>query len=267
MLKGIENQRGVSIIEVLVAIGVMTIVMASVTSFQVSQQRETRALSEKLAALDGEKLLISALMDGSTCLHILNNPAPMTFNSTTLSPMTPQYITPSLPLYAKVQSGTPGPVVAEVGKLLSASSPSLVVTSVRLRVNSGSGNTYLGAWEVAFDNSKTIRALKPISISTILTVDNSVPTASKITSCMSNGPRFTNHTYHAFCATPVGGTLIKSNLPNRVCTLSATDDDVGNTVVATDYKCRVGNDGTNWRGYAPLGCGMVACLAHCFDIQ
>lgn len=263
-----KNQKGMSLVELLVGIGIMAIVMGGVVSMQVHQQRETRAVSEKLALLDFEKLLQSAMMDGSTCKFILNDPTPLTFNATAVGPNSPQYIIPSRPLYAQVNGATPGPVIAQVNQPLTPDNTSLVPRTIRLKIESGSGTTYVGRWEVQFDSDRLVRALKPVTVSTILTVDNSNPTAARIVNCLGTGvSQFVNVTYHAFCATPAGGTVLKPAQPNRMCALSATDDDVGPMALASDYKCRVQNDATSWRGYAPLGCGQVACTAVCFDVQ
>lgn len=258
---------GISLVEILVGIGIISIAMAAIISLQISQQRETRALSEKLSTLDVERLLVTSLADGSTCSYILNTPTALSFDSTTLSPTSPQYLTPTLPLYSRVVSGVPGPVLAQVGSPLTPSTPSLVVSNIRLKIESGVGSTYLGRWEIAFNPNSLVRPIKPISISTLLNVDTTIPTAATITSCIGSSVRFTNTTYHAFCATPAGGTNLKSTQPNRICTLSATDDDVGNTVLATDYKCRVQTNGAFWAGIAPLACGQVNCIAVCFDIE
>ncbi len=114
------NQHGQSIIQVLVSIALMGILMTVFASMLLSQERETKALSQKLASTDLERLLQSSLSDGSVCQYIVNNPAVLTFDSTHVSPTTPQIITPTLPIYASVQSGPPvvtGPVVAQIGQL------------------------------------------------------------------------------------------------------------------------------------------------------
>lgn len=262
------TQNGMSLVELLVSVGIMAIIMAGFASMQVQQQRESRAITEKLASMDFEKLLQSAMMDGTTCKFILNNPTALTFNSTALSPTTPQYVTPSRPLYAQVNGATPGPVVAQLNQPLSGN-PSLVPNLIRLKIESGSGGTYIGRWEVHFDSDRLVRALKPVTVSTVLTVDTSNPSAARIMNCLGEHvPQFANVSYHPFCATPSGGLLLKPLQANRICTLTATDDDVGSTAVAAgDYKCRVQADATSWRGYAPMGCGQVACVAVCFDLQ
>ncbi len=179
----ISNKKGVTIIETLVAIGIMAIVMVGFSSMILNQQKETKAVSEVLAGLDLQKNLISALADGSVCNHILNNPTQLTFNSNNL----PRVLTPSLPIYASVVSGVPSAVVAQVGQPASVYSTSMVVKSVRLNITSGSGSTYTGNWIIDFDETKSVRPHKPITVSTILNVDSSIPGNTKITGCMGSG--------------------------------------------------------------------------------
>lgn len=259
------NQSGVSLIELLITVGLLSIVITGTVSAIIWQQRETKALTEKLTILDFERMAIGALGDGSTCEHILNHPTRQTFDATALS-AGPVFLTPSLPLYANVRSGIPGPILAQAGEAIDAKSPSLIVESVRLRIDSGQNSTYRGAWEIHLRPDSLVRSLKPISISTLLEVDATQPTAAAIIGCQGGRVTIGNKSAHTFCATPAEGVVLKTSAPYRICTLSAVDDDVGSTTVSTDYKCRVAEIGGAWRGYALLGCGAVACAAHCFDI-
>jgi len=180
----IKNQSGLSIIEALVAIGIMSMMIAFFAQSQVNQMKEMKALNEKIAILDFEKLLISALSDGSTCQHVLNNPAPLTFNSTTITSTTPAVLTPSTPLYAGVRSGVPGPVVAQVGQRISPATNSLTIDSIRLVITEGSAGNFKGYWEIALNPAGMVRALKPVRIQTVMAGDITIPTSTSITSCM-----------------------------------------------------------------------------------
>jgi len=48
----VSNSRGQSIVQVLVALGISTILLMAVATMQTNQSRENRALSEKMAAND-----------------------------------------------------------------------------------------------------------------------------------------------------------------------------------------------------------------------
>ena len=179
----IINQKGVTIVETLVAIGIMAIMMVGFSSMLLNQQKETKSVSEILAGLDLQKNLISALADGSVCNHILNNPTQLTFNSNNL----PRDLFPSLPIYASVVSGVVGAVIAQEGQPASVFSTSMVVKDIRLNITSGSGSTYTGNWIIDFDETKSVRPHKPVTVSTILKVDSSAPGNTKITGCMGSG--------------------------------------------------------------------------------
>lgn len=161
--------------------GLMTIMGLAIASMMTTQHREMNALREALAAADFQKTLTAALANGSVCKYVLNNPSSITFDSTSL----PQTLTPSLPLYANVMGSTLGPVIAQVGTQASIYSHKLKVSSITLVIKSGSSGTYAGDWLIAFDPSELVRPLRPITVSTILAVDDATPGAAKVTDCMT----------------------------------------------------------------------------------
>ncbi len=175
------NAKGLSIVETLIALGIMSIMMVGFTSMISNQHKETKSVAEVLAGLDLQKNLISVLSHGSVCSHILNNPSQITFNSNSL----PQTLTPALPIYANVESGVPGAVVAQIGQQASVYSTSMVIKSIKLNVINGSGSMYTANWIIDFDESKSVRPHKPITIATVLNVDNANPAAAKVVDCMS----------------------------------------------------------------------------------
>lgn len=185
-LKPMKDQSGISLVETLIALGLLSVMALLFSQVQLSQMREMKALSEKVVVLDFEKLLISSLSDGTTCQHILNSPTPLTFDSTAISSTTPAILTPTLPIYAGVKLGVPGPVVAEVGQLISPISNSVRVSSIRLLITEGSAGSFKAHWEIAFDSSKMVRSLKPAVVQTVLVGDITTPTSTRIVSCMGS---------------------------------------------------------------------------------
>lgn len=175
-----------SLVQVLVGIGITSVLVAVISQAQMNQMKEMKALSEKLAVLDFEKMLISSLADGSTCQHVTNNPSPLTFDSTTISAATPAILTPTEPLYAGVKLGIPGPIVAQVGLGISPAPNSIEVSSINLVITEGSGGQFKGYWEVSLNPVGMVRSLKALRIQTVLIGDISVPTATRITSCMGS---------------------------------------------------------------------------------
>lgn len=179
-----KSQQGQSLIQVIISLGILGIVMTGFMSAIFYQNQETRAVSEVLAAMDLQKVLIATFADGSVCKHILNTPSPRTFDSTAIKTNKPQVINVNQ-IPVSVSAGAPN--VAQVGAYASAYSNSLRINSIRLEIVSGAGGSYLGNWIVDFDRSKTVRQVRPVSISTLLDVDSSVPAAAKIKDCQGRG--------------------------------------------------------------------------------
>ena len=179
----LKNNTGMSLIEIMISMGILSIMMFSFMSMMQSQQKEAKALSEVIATLDLQKTVISALSDGSVCKYVLNNPAPITFNALAL----PQTVTPSLPVYSNVNGGIPSLPLVKVGDAISPYSSTMIVKSIEFEITSGSGSDFMGQWVIKFDETKSVRSHKPVYVSALIKVDSSVPTASKIYDCMLSG--------------------------------------------------------------------------------
>jgi hypothetical protein len=178
----IKNNKGISIIEALVGLGIASMVLYGLTSMQINQQKETRALSEKIGVLDVEKLLLQNLADGSLCTYMLTNTTydptnPRTFDQTLIGSPTPPTI--SLPGNQIVGSASAtvatGPYLAKVG-VSPSTNPNLVVNSIQINgiVDLGSNN-YRADFEIGFDPTLLIRRPRPIKLTTILRTDASTP--------------------------------------------------------------------------------------------
>ncbi len=226
----------------------MAIIMVGFSSMILNQQKETKSVSEILAGLDLQKNLISVLAEGSVCNHILNNPTQLTFNSSAL----PQTLTPSLPIYASVMSGTPSVVVAQVGQSASVYSSSMVIKSIKLNITNGSGSTYKGDWIVDFDETKSVRPHKPVTVTAVLTVDSTIPTATKIVACMGNGTGGGGNAFVQKCAANEvmngynsDGSIACENLDTKYLKLDGTnamtgDLKLGNNDLITSGSARLG---------------------------
>jgi hypothetical protein len=170
----------------MVAAAIMSIVTLGMASTINHMSIQSRALSEKLASMDLEKLLIASLSDGSVCNYLLKD---KTFNSN-LSLSTASPLVVSLPnptrIYASYSptATTPlGPVVAEVGQLASPYSESLKVSAINLELTGRSGASFTGRWRVDFDGTKLVRPIKPIYVSMTLGADTADAANAKVTSC------------------------------------------------------------------------------------
>jgi hypothetical protein len=157
----------------------IAVILAAMSAVILNQQKEMRALSENFAALDVQRELMTSFADGSLCTYTVARRG-VSFDSTTLSPRVSKEFT-----FNQIQSSASAsaPPLLELNAPASSFSSSLYVKSIKLKINSGSAGVYRGLWIVEFDSNRSVRALKPVLISTELNVDASEPHNSKILSC------------------------------------------------------------------------------------
>lgn len=240
------NKQGMTLVEVLVSFGIMGILLYGVMTIQVNQRKEVQSLTESLAANDLHKILTASLSNGSVCKYILNNPVPLTFDSTVFSggiTSSPPVLTPSLPIYASVNPGPPvltGPVLAQVNSLASTYSQTLKIQNIKLVIIGapsvlpppGPGVTFTGNWMIEFDPLTSVRPMKPLSIITTLSVDTTIPTSAKITDCMSSGNSTTS------------GDAVVAPTPATCWTCNNYTCPSGYTLVWYHYDCHCSNNAT-----------------------
>ena len=185
------NQRGVSLLEVLIAIGIMIIVSAGFSTIMVNQQKEAKSLTEMLSSQDLMRSLTASLAKGDVCQYVL---APLPFNAQLVKDGTPQTIDlANSPIYSgMVNPTTPGPILIRKGDKASPYSNSVEVSAIKFVVDSGNyagtGGAFKGYWLVEFDNSKLIRALKPVKITASFVADTSNATSATATTCNGSTP-------------------------------------------------------------------------------
>jgi hypothetical protein len=183
-LKPLANQRGQSLVGVIISAGLIGIIAMAMMSLIGYQHREIRALSEKMEVLDFQKAMALTLSDEATCAIFLNENLSNVFDSTKIG-------TPNLPIvnFTKIPAkGGLGEPLALINRPLSLGSPNLVVSAIRATVTAGSGNAFIAKLEVNFDVSKLARNIKSPLINLGFVSDPaSPPTAKVITSCSSGG--------------------------------------------------------------------------------
>lgn len=176
----LQSQSGMSLVQALVSLSIASIVMAGMISMNISQQRETRALSEKIAALDVEKLLVQTMVSSSLCHRLLvdkeySSSNPQTFDPKLINTKEPPLIKlPGNKLVANVSSTLKnGPALFKVGEAPSPDIPSLVVESIHISDLEPNGdNLYKASLEVQFQNSRLIRSIKPARTTLLLTTED-----------------------------------------------------------------------------------------------
>lgn len=280
------GEGGQSLIQVLIAVAIMGVLMAALMTLSGIQSREMAAAQQKMAALDLQNSLLSSLLTSSVCDFVLNSPTSLTFNSLRLP--TKISIPASRPVPMNVNPGPPpqaGPIVAQIGTSPSPLSETLEIRTIDLEVSSGANGSYMANWVVDFDQTKLVRSIKPIRISTALYVNDSIPTASRIIRCGAPGEWLSTVTVVSTVKS-CGGQ--RPNCPAPTQPVSATCP-VGYTVTGCGYGLDwnpVDNgDGSNYHSNAPdtnfvsgNGCiveagGMPGCgvcfesLATCMKFQ
>lgn len=179
------DERGQSLIQVLLGVGIMGVIATGIASMQANQTRESSALGEKLAALDLARVVTMTEMDGPACTALFApgnvvSPASLTFNATSVSQSAPFVVTVrSIP-----GVGTSPPVLTE-NSLVSPMSSSLFVpaNNIQVRVTSA----YSGELVVSFDRTRLKRALHDVSVRLNLTSSGPM-TSRTITGCNAAGP-------------------------------------------------------------------------------
>lgn len=174
----LANQRGQSLVQVLISIGLMGILMASFATMTANQSRETQALSEKLAAMDFQQQLIRSFADGKVCTSLLNN---LTLNTSGMV-----LNVTGIPVSTTAPPGS----LAKAGQAPSPLSSTLVVDANNpfqvTNIASAGTNLYSGVFQVGFDKTRLVRALQPAQTQITITTNG----GTTITGCQSTSSSF-----------------------------------------------------------------------------
>lgn len=219
-----RSQRGFSLIEVLIAFVIMTLIGSAFTSLMTSMNLENRSVSDNVERSDIERQLGSLLADDRLCGCNLAGAPAMTLDSSSPTGASGTYTVP----LAKIISNCDKPdnTFAVVGAKMAALSSSFKVSKIAIRDLQPTGkrdpttnrlNEYAGAYYIEFDpTASPRRALRPIKASKIFATDAS---GQNLYSCSSAtnfyiGPMITNvpgvATYAASVARCPAGYTVKS---------------------------------------------------------
>jgi len=183
----LRDEKGMSLVEVLVATAIMGFVVFALTTQIISQQRESKALAEKLGSLDLQQLLLSVLSDGSVCSFQLTDPSQSTYRSTNIinsQSLASQKITLQRILMRPVADSA---VLVQVGEAASPISPHLSVASIEIDSIEGAGDFFTGQFVISL-NSSGPRPPKALRVRTTLQTDPASPANAKvIVGCMGGG--------------------------------------------------------------------------------
>lgn len=180
-------QKGFGLIELLIAVGIMAIIATGMASMLTSQQRETKALSEALAKLDLEKLLIATLADGKICNAEL---APSAFNGNvakTINASNPTAAKNSVINLSSIHASDAPTAPILIDKITPASpmANTLMINNIQFTNFVSTGNPNEFSTDLVISFLGTIRALKPIILKTTVTVNSLTPT-TQVIACSSS---------------------------------------------------------------------------------
>ncbi|GEM_PF-6750575 len=167
---------GFSVLEVLITLSLITLIMGSVGSLIIQQNKQIKFMSQKIVINDLKNSFISTMQDDQSCQNNVNG---LTFDSTTLANKS---ISPSR---IRVGSVPLSSIVLIEKDLPLPGDPSLIVNDITLDqlTNIGSGR-WSGVWKIKVSSSFSSLSLKPIILNPqTFDVDLTNPSAAFITAC------------------------------------------------------------------------------------
>ncbi len=192
------NKNGFSIIEILVALGIMSVIATGMATTFSQQQQEVRALGEKFDTQSLSHSVLTMIQSPASCrANFIYGVVPTDISDATTSSPSAHSIdipelhvglTPTTALIAKTGQSLPGKPVGR-----------MVVLSIKIKdiTKTGVLNEYKGSLTIEFDPTSLARSLRPVSIDqifTIITPDN----AAIVNNCGSIG-----------ASVPVASTIIE----------------------------------------------------------
>ena len=185
------NSRGQALIQAIISMGIMSIVCIVFMTMMSNQNRETQALTEKLASLELQQQLTKSMADGTVCKSLLNG---LVFDSTQAVPGSSNKPHLNLSQTSIPMSGAPSsaPLVT-AGEIATPLSNTLVidptgpfrVTDI-VGTSSGGVGLFTGYLQVNFDQNRLIRPIKPVR--TMIWMETTASGSTQtITDCSGGG--------------------------------------------------------------------------------
>jgi type II secretory pathway pseudopilin PulG len=175
-----QKMDGMSLIEVLIAAGVLASIALVFATFSANFSQESRALAQKSEILDYTRDLQAQLLDSRNCDCQFTGLPRM---NATVPGAVPELEMPQLT--ASCMAGAP--IVAVAGQPLPGTQTGLKIKSIRYSKIKATGNPneFMGQIETTFEG--TVRQLKPSMIKQRVSVDPASPSSAKpINGCVSN---------------------------------------------------------------------------------
>lgn len=177
MKNSFTNQSGFSLVEVLVAGGLMAMVAASTGTLMMEQNRQVKLLSQKIILNDTKNALLSTMQNVNACLNNLDD-AGLAFDTT--APGIKSISAPEI----RVGSDPASPILLQVNSELVPESRLYVDGIILDELTDVGGGRWSGVWKVNIRNNFSGFQFKPITLSSqLFDVDVTTPAAARITGC------------------------------------------------------------------------------------
>jgi hypothetical protein len=184
------GNSGMTIVEVMIAAGVMLAIMLAMLTLSDSQRKKVKAVYQKTELNELGSQLMQAFANRNVCTWQLVG-SPANTIDTTSDPAQSSTVIALPAIYQGLNANSP--VIAQPGQPLSLSSTGLIIGSISFthirRSGAASANAadYVGNIEVQFLPASLARPFKPVRISQTVSVDltSGSPAARPILSCTS----------------------------------------------------------------------------------
>lgn len=179
-----RTQRGFSLVEVLISVGLMSIMAIIFTSVLTNYHKSINWLAQKGDAVDLKNQMMSTLNNPTICSCQVNpnltadnsNDSNLSFNSNTTSGAASMNM-----IRIRSGCGATDPIVAEAGQRLSNGLRVASVTLANLRPATSPATTaWLGDFTVTFDQGSDSLPIRPVTMTSRLTLATPYPSTSQI---------------------------------------------------------------------------------------
>lgn len=194
LLREIKSRRGMTLIEVMIAVGLFGLIAVGFTSLFTSHSRESKAVTEKLLSSEVKTAMLNVLMNDKYCSCIFDSqtfdtgPA-LAFSIGVSSLPTSFSPPPACSAGADYIVPPPGGLFGNTGVIVQ----SISVTGVSMQTPT----YYIGNIEVKFDASSMIRAIRNISVPIAFSIGTTGTAATRpFVRCGAIAPS-TSHFYYA----------------------------------------------------------------------
>lgn len=257
------NNRGMSLVEVLVSLGITVILMSATASMFVTQQRENRALNQKLEMVDLKNQIMQAFQNSSTCTWQIQG---KTFNTSGVTSTNPSSTSIDL-VELRHGPNSSSLLLAKTNSTLPGSQSNLKVASIRFNniLATGNPDEYKGHFEITFMDSSLSRPMRPTIIPQVIQATGS-PTAT-ITACgaglislddmvIVEGPVKNRHYSPSIAMCPPGYGVISGG-SRYLGTSGCNDEWTGLSEPTADKR--------GWRGW--MECARHKTVALCMKLR